>query len=88
MWGYLWTSVVELEGSLIILNSAAMASVMGSYENPKVDTRQKTSCTKSSETHKQKLVVQTSVFKIFFSSPAWDTQLHNDLLIETIWVVP
>ena len=24
-------------------------SVMGSYENPKVDTRQKTSCTKSGE---------------------------------------
>ena len=39
---------------------------MGSYENPKVDTRQKTSCTKSGETHTQKLVVQTSVFKFPF----------------------
>ena len=44
---------------------------MGLYENPKVDTWQKTSCTKSSETHKQKLVVQTSVFKISLSSPVW-----------------
>ena len=39
---------------------------MGLYENPKVDTQQKTLCTKSSETHKQKLVVQPSVFKFPF----------------------
>ena len=39
---------------------------MGLYENPKVDTQQKTLCTKSSETHTQKLAVQTSVFKCPF----------------------
>ena len=41
-------------------------AVMGSYENPKVDTRQKTSCTKSGETHTQKLIVRTSVLKFPF----------------------
>ena len=52
--------------SLNNLQNEGGGNVMGSYENPKVDTRQKTSCTKSGETHTQKLVVQTSVFKFPF----------------------
>ena len=61
---------------------------MGSYENPKVDTQQKTLCTKSSEADTQKSFVQTDVHKIFFLSSAWDVLLINNLLIEPIWVVP